>query len=140
MSLAREIRRIYADPEQWQLYDDARTVLSSLSGQGWQHILLSNHVPELGTIIRHLQLDSHFIAVINSAVTGYEKPHPEAFRIALAATENARSVWMIGDSMAADLAGAAAVCISGILIRKQHPDAQFSCSDLTGLASLLASA
>ena len=136
-SLAREIRHIYPDPEQWQLYDDTLSVLSSLSRQGWKHILLSNHVPELGTIIRHLQLDTHFVAVMNSAMTGCEKPHPEAFRLALAATENAEEVWMIGDSMVADLGGAAAVGIPGILVRKQHPAAQYSCSDLKGLAPLL---
>jgi len=138
-SLAREIRYMYPDPKQWQLYDDTLDVLSSLSRQGWQHILLSNHVPELGTIIRHLRLDSHFIAVINSALTGYEKPHPQAFHLALAVTESAGVVWMIGDSMVADIAGAAAVGIPGVLVRKQHPDAQFNCSDLTGLASLLPS-
>jgi putative hydrolase of the HAD superfamily len=136
-NLAREIRHIYSDPEKWQLYEDTHAALTSLSEQGWQHIVLSNHVPELGTIIRHLQLDSHFVAVISSAITGYEKPHPEAFRLALAATENAGAVWMIGDSMVADIAGAAAVGIPGVLVRKQHPDAQFSCSDLSGLASLL---
>ncbi len=137
--LAREIRHIYPDPGHWQLYDETRAVLNSLSRDGWQHILLSNHVPELGLILRHLQLDRHFGAVINSAVTGYEKPHPEAFRRALAAAENARVVWMIGDSMVADLAGAAAVGIPGVLVRRQHPDARFSCSDLTGLAALLPS-
>ena len=47
--------------------------------------------------------------------TGYEKPHPQAFRNVLQSLEAPEALWMIGDNPNADIAGAAALGIPGIL-------------------------
>lgn len=129
--MGREVRFAYASAEQWRLYDDTLPVLTQLSRAGWTHLLLSNHVPELSKILGHLQINTFFAHIFNSAETGYEKPHLKAYQAVLEATEEAESVWMIGDSPVADIAGAAAAGIPGILVRKHHADALYQCDDLT---------
>lgn len=49
-------------------------------------------------------------------VYGYEKPHPEAFKIALSTAGNPKFVWMIGDNINADIIGAQNVNIPAILV------------------------
>lgn len=137
--MAQEVRFAYTGSKQWRLYDDTIPALTRLSEAGWTHLLLSNHVPELSVLLRHLQLDTCFTKVFNSAETGYEKPHPSAYRAVLAAIGNAESVWMIGDSMVADIAGAAAAGIPGILVRKHHADALYQCDDLSQVPIILQS-
>ncbi|MBC3842840.1 HAD-IA family hydrolase [Streptacidiphilus sp. 4-A2] len=132
------VRAQYTDPEHWSLYDDTLPVLEELSSLGWRHAVLSNHVPELPILIRFLGLAPHLEAVVNSAVTGYEKPHPEAFRIALAATGDPEQVWMIGDNPTADIAGAHAAGIRAILVRTPDPGVPRHAPDLTALPALLA--
>ncbi len=135
--LAREVRRVYADLNYWRLYDDMLPVLNQLSGEGWTHLLLSNHVPELPTLLRHLQIDAFFAQVFNSAETGYEKPHPQAFQNVLDTIKPCETVWMIGDNPVADIAGAAAMGIPGILVRKRHADVRYQCDNLVQVAALL---
>ena len=77
-----------------------------------------------------------FARVFNSAETGYEKPHPQAFRNVLEALADDGPVWMIGDNMVADIGGAAAVGIPGILVRKRHIDAAYQCDDLLQLMAV----
>lgn len=97
---------------------------------GWTAALLE-------VIRHHLPFGPHIGRIFNSAETGYEKPHPQAFRHALAAPGEIAAVWMIGDSLQADIAGAAMVGSPGILVRTHHPDAQYCCSELSQVSDLL---
>jgi putative hydrolase of the HAD superfamily len=135
--LARKVRHVYADPSAWRLFDDTQPALRELSDAGWSHWMLSNHVPELPLILSHLGLLDEFAAVVNSADTGYEKPYPEAFKRLLAALSEPDAVWMIGDDYEADIAGAQAMGIPGILVRNTHPRAEHCCHDLPGVIALL---
>jgi putative hydrolase of the HAD superfamily len=129
-SLARRVRGVYSDPARWRLFDDVIPTLVRLSSQAWTHVLLSNHVPELPEIIRHLKLGPYLAGVFNSAETGYEKPHPQAFLNVLEAIGSPTAVWMIGDSYAADVSGAEAVGIPAILVRRTHMEARYTCDQL----------
>ncbi|MFB7852933.1 HAD family hydrolase [Streptomyces sp. NPDC056053] len=116
-------RAAYTNPAAWSLYPQALRVLDQLTAHGWQHVLLSNHVPELPTLLAALGIDNRFQAVINSAASGYEKPHPEAFRLARAAAGPAQRLVMIGDNPQADAAGARRAGIDAIWVRRnQHTD------------------
>ncbi len=137
--MAQEVRFAYTGPQQWRLYDDTVLTLTRLSEAGWTHLLLSNHVPELSSLLQHLHIDTSFAQVFNSAETGYEKPHPQAYRAVLEAVGDAERVWMIGDSLVADIAGAAAAGIPGILVRKHSVDAFYQCSDLSQVPTILQS-
>ena len=135
--MAQEVRFAYTGPQQWRLYDGTLPTLTQLSAAGWTHLLLSNHVPELSVLLRHLHINDCFAKVFNSAETGYEKPHPQAYRTVLEAVGDAESLWMIGDSMVADIAGAAAAGIPGILVRKCHADALYQGGDLSQVGQIL---
>ncbi|MFJ8856079.1 HAD family hydrolase [Streptomyces sp. NPDC102437] len=120
---AAATRATYTDPGAWSLYPQTLRVLDLLTAQGWQHVLLSNHVPELPTLVAALGLDSRLQALINSAACGYEKPHPHAFRLARTSAGPAHQFVMIGDNREADAAGARRAGIDAIWVRRnRHTD------------------
>jgi putative hydrolase of the HAD superfamily len=135
--MAKQVRQRYPHLAAWQLFEDTIPVLAQLSAQGWTNVILSNHVPELRSIIRHLQLGECISQISNSAETGYEKPHPQAFRNVLDALDKGATVWMIADSIKADVTGAALVGIPGILVRTQHQDAPYCCSELPQVFAII---
>lgn len=135
--MAKKVRRVYPDPERWHLFDDTLPSLHQLTKAGWHHVILSNHTPELASLVTHLSLSSHMLRVFGSAQTGYEKPHPQAFRNVLDAFPGASSIWMIGDSYLADIEGAQRAGIPGILVRQRHPEARVWRCSLTGIADVL---
>jgi putative hydrolase of the HAD superfamily len=138
--LAHRVRLVLPDPTQFRLYDDVLPALDRLSAGGWRHILLSNHVPELRQIVEHLGLMARLSHFFNSAETGYEKPHPQAFRIALDTVGLAEQVWMIGDTMEADIAGAQAAGLPAILVRRFADGAPCYCADLWGIEAVVTAA
>lgn len=135
--LAKEVRGRYALATQWRLFPDVRESLAVLSGAGWGHVLLSNHVPELREILRSLGIEERFGSIFNSAETGVEKPHAEAFENVRRALPPGARLWMVGDNIAADVRGAEAVGIPAILVRKPHPSAKRYAEDLRGVAAHL---
>lgn len=135
--LAKEVRHAYTNPVHWRLFDDSLSVLDELQSQGWTHFILSNHVPELRLSTKHLELESRITKIFNSVENGYEKPHPQAFQNVLNVVGTAATVWMIGDSMTADITGAENVGISAILVRKRHEEAKYSCEELSQVAAII---
>jgi putative hydrolase of the HAD superfamily len=123
------VRRYRDRPGAWHLMHDAVPALQDLAREGWLHLILSNHEPELGTIASGLGLDSYVVSVLSSAVTGFEKPHPQAYALAREAARTNR-LWMVGDSMTADYLGAEAVGIPAILVRTSDPRAARSARNL----------
>lgn len=111
-------RDVFLDPATWTVYDDTVQALITLSAAGWRHVIVSNHVPELPRLVEDLGFSAHFDAVISSALIGYDKPHPEIFRIAI--RDRARPVVMVGDNPIADIGGAHAVGVPGLLVRREH--------------------
>lgn len=136
----------YVDPTiGWHLFDETIDTLTRAREAGWSNHLLSNHVPELPQIIEHLGVGQLLDATHNSAITGYEKPHPEAFRLALAHARKPRSrVWMVGDNPVADIEGAREAGIRSVLVRSKDPNAAHelqaeSLSEAFGLIDSLSS-
>jgi putative hydrolase of the HAD superfamily len=111
------IRENYCDASKWTVFADSAEALSSLSRDGWRHAIVSNHVPELDELMEKLGVGQHFEHIINSSLAGWEKPNPKIFEIALEKIGHADRIWMIGDNPTADIEGARAVGIPGILVR-----------------------
>lgn len=129
--LARRVRSTFTDLRAWHLFDDTLTALGQLREAGWRHVVLTNHVPELPQVIAALELGPLIEAVFNSAETGYEKPHPQAFGNVLDRIGPAEQVWMIGDNPVADVQGAQAAGLPAILVRHAEPLADgHSCDGL----------
>jgi haloacid dehalogenase superfamily, subfamily IA, variant 1 with third motif having Dx(3-4)D or Dx(3-4)E len=120
--LARLVHQHYIDSQSFILFDDTISTLRHLSVQGWENVILSNHVPELPQIVEQLGLDQLIVDCISSAAIGYEKPHSEAFKIALSGFSNVSSVWMVGDSLKADILGAQEMNIPAILVHSTHSE------------------
>lgn len=136
-ALAGKVRKTYADPRRWRLFDDTVPVLRELSSRGWTHMILSNHVPELPDILLALGLGEHLFRVFNSAGSGYEKPHPRAFDGVLATVSGAEAAWMIGDNPEADVRGAEAVGLPSILVRGPRRGAHHHSENLSGVADII---
>jgi putative hydrolase of the HAD superfamily len=135
--LAKRVRETYIRPDAWRLFDDSIPCLLELRSRGWQHVVLSNHVPELRGLIRVLELDPYIEQVFNSAETGFEKPHPAAFRTVVEAIQEAEQIWMVGDSISADIGGATAAGLPSVLVRNRHPEVARCCETLAGLPGIL---
>jgi putative hydrolase of the HAD superfamily len=134
---ASRVRAHYIDPASWQVFPDSMPALAALSDLGWRHVLLSNHVPELPEIVAGLGLGRHLSVIVNSATTGYEKPHPQAYRLALEAAGSPASAWMIGDNPVADVAGAVSAGLRAILVRTRPADGSRHVPDLTQVIGLV---
>lgn len=138
-TMIREMRTTYCDPAHWKLFDDTIPALEYLATEGWRHIMLSNHVPELLHILHALHISHYFEYIFNSAETGCEKPHPQAFQAVRQVLDTPEYVWMIGDSYEADIAGAEAAGIRAILVRKKHERSTLYCASLADLEAVLLS-
>ncbi|HUU69417.1 MAG TPA: HAD family hydrolase [Planctomycetota bacterium] len=134
---AMYVRKTFLGVEHWHLFPDTVPSLSALADVGWTHWILSNHVPELGQLADGLGLGQLIQSVFTSARTGYEKPHPSAFEHVLRKTAPGSTVWMIGDSMVADVEGATKVGLSAILVRKQAAGVIHYCCDLYGISRIV---
>lgn len=118
--LSRQFREEYLDLSKWHLYDDTLDALMRSNCEGHKNIILSNHVPELKIIVKHLGIDGYFHTIISSADIGYDKPHPEIYKEALKLVSNDSNVYMIGDSYKADILGASEMGIEAIWVRQNN--------------------
>jgi HAD superfamily hydrolase (TIGR01549 family) len=121
-NVVRVAERIY---EQWasnhhfEIYDDAAPVLTELGARGYVLGAISNSHRSLAAFTQHFKLDGLIGITISSAEHGYMKPHRSIFEAAMlrAGVEPGHSV-MVGDSLKADIEGARAAGMRGILLRR----------------------
>jgi len=136
--LAKQVRRHMIDHRRYILYEDTIPVLKYLVENGWRHVILSNHMPELPEVVKALGLSQFIEACFVSAVTGYEKPNPEAFRIALSALGNPGAIWMVGDNFISDIKGAETAGIPAILVHSSEPgDVKYRANNLFDAAKII---
>lgn len=101
------------------LYPDVLPTLHALRAAGWTLGLISNSIWPASChdeTLARLGIRDLFAVRLYSADVGYQKPHPAIFRQALAALQltPAEAVY-VGDRLDADIAGAHAVGMRGIL-------------------------
>lgn len=116
------VRAHYCDGASFELYPDTIRALEVVRAAGARSVILSNHVPELESIVAHLGLEPLIDEVLTSARIGFEKPNPYAFRAALGPTDPSDAL-MIGDNPAADRQGALEAGMRAALVR--HPASDF---------------
>jgi putative hydrolase of the HAD superfamily len=132
------VRQHYCDPARYQLFPDTIEALVQLGGAGWELVVLSNHVPELPVILEGVGLAGLINEVFSSATIGFEKPHPEAYRIAAGRT-SPTECFMIGDNPEADVFGAERAGLRAILVRNLHPEVNKRADKLLGAAQIVMS-
>lgn len=92
--------------DEFILYEDTIETLSYFKEKGYANVILYNHIPELPDIVHGLKLSLYFLGCISSANVGYEKPNPKIYEYALEKYNKAKDIWMVGDSIIADVRGA----------------------------------
>jgi 2-haloalkanoic acid dehalogenase type II len=107
-----------------RLFDDARELLGWLAGAGLPLAVITNAASDSARdALRALGIEERFEVVVVSGEVGMAKPDPALFGIA---TERIGvrpgDVWHVGDSLAADVAGAKAAGLGAVwLNRERHP-------------------
>jgi putative hydrolase of the HAD superfamily len=107
-------------------FPDARPALEALRSRGLAIVVASNWDCSLPEALRETGLLDLVDAVVTSAEAGERKPGPRVFELALErAGCTAAEAVHVGDSPANDVAGAAAVGIRAVLLRRgsERPDA-----------------
>ena len=138
--LAHHVRKYMVNPNRYVLYDDTLPVLTELKEKGWRNVILSNNMPELPNIAEALGLNRFIDYCFVSATTGYEKPNPEAFNIALSALSNPERIWMVGDDLIPDVSGAESLGIPAILVHNtQSFNTKYQASTLLDALKIITS-
>ncbi len=120
---AESVRERYLDAARWHIYPDSLRNLDRLAEAGWQNSIVSNHVPELESLIAQLGFQGRFRDVVSSGSFGQEKPLRGIFVHAVALAGSPQRVHMVGDNPIADVDGAEAADITGHhLIRSPDGD------------------
>jgi putative hydrolase of the HAD superfamily len=136
-ALVALVRERFTDPAHgWKVFPDTVPALSATAAAGWRNVILSNHVPELANLVTALGLDHHLDDVLTSALTGFEKPHPESYRLALRKHGNPTAAFMVGDNPIADVRGAEAIGLPAILVRGAG-EARLRADGLEGAAAII---
>ena len=121
---AVEITRGWERHENFDLYDDVPETLAALRAAGLSIGLVSNSARDVREFARHHELDVD--AGISSFHHGRSKPHASIFRavLDLLGVEPADAA-MVGDMIADDVEGAAAVGMRAILLDRDGLNPEF---------------
>jgi len=116
----RRLGELFLDVEAWHVFPEVRGVLNVLGDAGVRCSVISNWVWGLPELLHDLDLAHHFEHVVVSSRVGFDKPHAGIFRHALdlAGVAGSEAVH-VGDNPANDVAGARAVGIRPILVRRR---------------------
>lgn len=100
-------------------FEDSARTLKRLREAGQRLVVVSNWDYALPEVLERLGLLELVDGVATSAAAGAPKPEPAPFRLGLElAGCEAVDAWMVGDSPEADVAGAEALGITGILLAR----------------------
>lgn len=129
---AVEVYEEWALHHHFEMYDDVPDVMRAIAARGIRIGLISNSHRPLTSFQSHFELDGLVSATISSSEHGYLKPHPSIFTAALQLLGvAAKDSVMVGDSLGQDVAGALAVGMRAVLVRRGPGDQPFG-GDLPG--------
>jgi HAD superfamily hydrolase (TIGR01549 family) len=121
----RRLSELFMVTSHWHVFPDAYEALPAIRARGLVIGAVSNWVWTLPELLHTLDLVGQFTFITASARVGFEKPHRRIFEVALAeAGARPDEVIHVGDHLDADVAGAAAVGITPVLIDRhgRHGD------------------
>ncbi|HEX9115401.1 MAG TPA: HAD family hydrolase [Anaerolineae bacterium] len=128
-------QRNFRDPANYQVFPDVFATLQTLRDRGLTLGIISNWGWYLSDLCEALALAPYFDFVISSARVGAAKPHAAIFQAALArAGSDPACTLHVGDTLAADVLGAQAVGITGVLL--DRPGASQATGDYAVVSSL----
>ena len=120
-----------------KVYDDTVPFLESLRGRGYYLGVISNSIGTMEQQLVRVGLAPHFETIIDSAVVGVEKPHPEIFHMALKRANVAASeAVFVGDTFPTDIGGARLAGLTGVLIDRVRAYPNADCPRIETLSEL----
>jgi len=133
--MSKEFRAVYMDNKKWHLFNDTIITLEKASEKQYQNIILSNHIPELDTIIENLDIKKYFSKIYSSANIGYEKPNRKIYEYVFNdIIANKDDCIIVGDSYKSDIIGGKNYGIKSILVRSENTNGyEYYCKDLNNL-------
>jgi putative hydrolase of the HAD superfamily len=134
---SRRSRSIYLDIFSWQRIEGATELLDTLASRGWTNVIMSNFAPELDTVVAGLGFDRWVAMMFSSGRVGFEKPHPEYFRFVQRSLGDIHPVWMIGDTVTADIVGGNAAGLRTILIGSVAAEADHCVTTLSEISGIV---
>jgi HAD superfamily hydrolase (TIGR01549 family) len=138
-SVTHELVARFRNIRLWsRVFPETEPVLQNLQASGYFLGVISNSVGTVEEQLGRAGLGSYFRFVLDSAVVGVEKPHPEIFHMALdRGGVSAADAVFIGDTYATDIGGARGAGIRGVLIdRFGAYDDTVDCPRITSLDGL----
>jgi putative hydrolase of the HAD superfamily len=139
----RRVVDYFKDITTWsRILEDTKPYLGELRQRGYYLGVISNSIGTMEEQLTRLGLAEYFATILDSAVVGVEKPHPEIFAIALgrAGVEASEAIF-VGDTYATDVGGAQLAGLTGVLMDhvNAYPHADSPrVESLRGLDSILA--
>ncbi len=128
----------YAQGHAWECFEEVPAVLDGLRARGCKLAVVSNFDSRLPGILKALDIREQVDAVVYSSAAGSAKPDPVIFAKALGTLDAApQRTIHVGDSLRADVEGAAAGGLRGLLIDREHPRSGRSDRVISGLDELL---
>jgi len=122
--LADAVIDAYSTPANWRSYPDALPAIAALLRPGRKLGVVSDWSSQLPRLLETLDLARHFDFVLTSATAGAAKPAAQFYRLALqSAGVDPQAALMVGDSYRADVLGARAAGMHGVLLDRsgRHP-------------------
>ena len=114
--------------------------LEKLRAQGYFLGVISNSIGTMEAQLNRVGLARHFDTVLDSAIVGVEKPHPEIFQIALSRVPpggiQPAATLFVGDTNATDMGGAQLAGLRGVLIDRVGAYPRATCPRITLLPEL----
>ena len=111
-----------------RLYDDARTLLSTVIALGVPVALITNGAGDTQREkLRAVGIEGLFDTIVISGELGVAKPDARPFQVATDALGvRGRSVWHVGDSLASDVAGANSAGLTSVWLNRAGYERQRS--------------
>ncbi|HEV2234285.1 MAG TPA: HAD family hydrolase [Terriglobia bacterium] len=128
----------FRDIKLWsRVLPETPAYLENLRGRGYFLGVISNSIGTIEEQLGRVDLLRYFHTVLDSAIVGIEKPHPEIFRQANERAGAAPSETIfIGDTHSTDVGGAQLAGIHGVLIDRVGAYAKIQSQRITSLPEL----
>ncbi len=111
--------------------------LETLRGQGYYLGVISNSVGTIEEQLDRVGLGHRFNIILDSAIVGVEKPHPEIFQMAIErAGVAAGEAIFVGDTYSTDVGGAQLAGLRGVLFDRVGAYPSADCLRITALPEL----
>jgi len=136
--LMRRVADGFKDIRLWScVLPETPPFLISLRRQGYFLGVISNSVGTMEEQLGRLDLARCFDTILDSAVVGVEKPHPEIFEIALdRARVRASEAVFVGDTYPTDVGGAQLAGLRAVLMDRVGAYPHADCERITSLPEL----